>query len=320
MASLMKTKIRIGTRGSILARTQTDIVVSRLSSVYPELEMEIEIIRTSGDRQQREVIGAFVKELQEALLAGKIDLAVHSMKDLPTVEPPGITIAAVPEREDPREAIISGIGKLGWLKAGMRVGTGSLRRSAQLVKMRPDLFYLPLIGNVDTRLRKLESGEYEAIVMAVAGLNRLNLTSQLLRPEDPKHSEDIRLIYMEILEPELMLPAPGQGALALECRQDDLLMLERLQPLDHLPTHQAVIAERAFLQALGGGCSVPIAAFAKIIGNQLLLDGLVAAPTGEKILRDQISGLSKEAEKLGTDLAERLIKQGAKELLQGVPR
>lgn len=320
MTSIERTKLKIGTRGSLLARTQTELVVNQLREFYPDLEIETQLIRTSGDRQLREVVGAFVKELQEALLQKEINLAVHSLKDLPTDIVPGLIIAATPEREDPREAIISKLGKLSDLKPGMRLGTGSLRRTAQLAKLRPDLLYLPLIGNVDTRLRKLEAGQYQAIVMAVAGLNRLALTKQFLQLGSGVENDSNEFLYMEILDPGVMLPAPGQGALALECRKDDQETVELLRPLNHFPTYQAVQAERAFLQALGGGCSVPIAAYGQLTENGLVLDGLVASPEGSKVLHEQITGLPEEAEKLGTKLAEILIGRGAKELLQEVNR
>ncbi|WP_376789875.1 hydroxymethylbilane synthase [Thermoflexus sp.] len=283
--------LRVGTRGSALARAQTEQVLQRLRALDPELSLEIVIIRTSGDRGQREVRGAFVKELQHALLKGEIDLAVHSLKDLPTDPVSGLRLAAVLEREDPREALIA---RNGWtwatLPSGARVGTGSPRRTAQLRALRPDLVYLPLVGNVDTRLRRLEEGHYEAIVLAVAGLIRLGWGEKIA----------------EIFPLEQVLPAPGQGAIAVEVRADDASTLALVGRLNHLPTWWAVIAERAFLRALGGGCRVPIAAYAEVHGERLTLEGRVMALDGMRGVRGQIEGPAEAAEALGEALAERI--------------
>ncbi len=294
--------LRIGTRGSALARAQTELVLGRLRALDPGLPVETVIIRTSGDRGQREVRGAFVKELQHALLEGRIDLAVHSLKDLPTDPVPGLRLAAVLEREDPREALIA---REGWtwatLPPGARVGTGSPRRTAQLRALRPDLVYLPLVGNVDTRLRRLEEGHYEAIVLAMAGLIRLGRMDRVT----------------EVFPLEQLLPAPGQGAIAVEVRADDAPALALVEHLNHLPTWWAVAAERAFLRALGGGCRVPIAAYAEVHGDRLTLEGRVMAPDGARAVRGQIEGPAEAAEALGEALAERIRAADGSVLLEG---
>ncbi len=288
--------LRIGTRGSALARAQADQVIRRLRAIAPALPLETVIIRTSGDRGQREVRGAFVKELQHALREGEIDIAVHSLKDLPTDPAPGLRLAAVLEREDPRDALIARNGWTWWtLPPGARVGTGSPRRTAQLRAMRPDLTYLPLVGNVDTRLRRLEEGHYDAIVLAMAGLIRLGRAVEVT----------------EIFPLERVLPAPGQGAIAVEVRADDGWAQAIVAPLNHLPTWWAVTAERAFLRALGGGCRVPIAAYGAVHGERLALEGLVIAPDGAWAVRERIEGPPAEAEALGEALAERVKAKGA---------
>jgi hydroxymethylbilane synthase len=290
----------VGTRGSALALAQTQEVLKQLKACHPTVDFVTKVIKTSGDRGQIREIGAFVKELEEALQRGEIDLAVHSLKDLPTQLSEGLVIAAVPERADPRDVLISRDGlTLKALPQGARMGTGSPRRIAQLLALRSDLEIVPIRGNVDTRLRKLEAGEVDALVLAAAGLERLGRADHIV----------------EVLSPEVMLPAVGQGALALEVRADDEFALELLQPFDHPETRAAVTAERAFLGALGGGCRVPIAAYGRIESKQLVLDGLVASPDGRKVLKDRLSGSPDEAEMLGRELAERLLAAGAAELL-----
>ncbi len=306
--------LRVGTRGSALAQVQTASVVQALREHHPELQVETVVIRTSGDRQQREVVGAFVKELQEALLEGRVDVAVHSLKDLPTQRVEGLILAAVPPRADARDVFLSRGGNFWELAPGARVGTGSLRRSAQLRARRSELQYLPLVGNVDTRVRKLHEGQYDAIVLAAAGLQRLGF---LESPED-RHIPlpDGSTLHIHLFEVDTLLPAPGQGALAVECRADDEQVVRLLASIDHLPSRQAVTAERALLQGLGGGCRVPIAGYAQVEGSQLTLRGLVAHPEGEQIVHDQITGDAEQAEALGIALAERLLERGASRLLE----
>jgi len=302
-------KIKVGTRGSKLALAQTNWVIEKIKERYPDLTVETVIIKTKGDKITDVPLakvggkGLFVKEIEEALLRGDIDLAVHSMKDVPTELPEGLEIAIVPERESPYDVLISRELKgLFDLPSGARVGTSSLRRSAQIRAKRPELKIENLRGNLDTRLRKLREGLYEAIIVAEAGLLRLGLGNT------PR----------ERLSPEIMLPAIGQGALAIELRKEDFELKEALAFLHHQETAVCVAAERAFLAALGGGCQVPLAAYATLKGQRLLLEALIADPSGEIVLRDQIEGLSSEAEEMGRSLAETLLSRGGRKILDEV--
>jgi len=300
----------IGSRGSALALRQAEIVRARLAAHYPHLTFSLKIIRTSGDRITEHPLtafggkGLFVKELEEALLAKAIDFAVHSLKDMTAELPEGLHLAAILEREDPRDALVTrtGEGTVRALPEGAIVGTSSLRRLAQLRALRPDLDIRPLRGNVDTRLRKLDDGHYEAIILATAGLVRLGLEARIA----------------ERIPTEVMIPAIGQGAIAVEARVEDEETNALLAPLDHPPTRAATMAERAFLQRLGGGCHVPIAAHAEITSDdpaQLLLRGMIASPDGARLLRAHVTGPIAEAVALGHHLAERLIAEGALALL-----
>lgn len=297
--------IRIGTRGSALALTQAGWVKKKLEEKYPDRRIETTIIKTSGDRFLERSIqaiggkGVFVKEIEEALLQEEIDLAVHSMKDLPTEIPAGLTLAAIPEREDPRDVLVSVERRsLKDLPSGARVGTGSLRRRAQVLYYRKDLAVIPIRGNVDTRLKKLEKGELEGVLMALAALRRMGWEDRV----------------SDYLSPDICLSAVAQGALGLESR-DEGWMREQLAFLHHRPTAVEVAAERAFLGRLGGGCHVPVGARAWMAGGNVKLIGVVADPDGTKLFRGEISGTDSEAEKLGHELAERLLTQGAKEVL-----
>jgi hydroxymethylbilane synthase len=302
-------KLIIGTRGSKLALWQTNWVKAELEGYHPHLQIDIRIISTKGDRVLDVSLpklgeqgkGLFTKELEDEMFAGTIDLAVHSLKDLPTELPAGLTIGAICEREDVRDAFVArpGISRFADLPQGAVVGTSSVRREAQLRSRRSDLQIVPVRGNVDTRLRKLDEGEYDAIILAAAGLRRLGYDARIT----------------EYLDSSLMLSAVGQGALAVETRERDGRVNEILRPLDHQPTRLACTAERTFLKGLGGGCIVPIAALCKVSDTTLRLDGLVAKPDGSKILRDQISAEAGDAESLGQQLAENLLQQGAKEIL-----
>ncbi|HVG35352.1 MAG TPA: hydroxymethylbilane synthase [Pyrinomonadaceae bacterium] len=310
----MKNRLIIGSRGSRLALWQAEWVRSKLAALSAQTEVHIEIIKTSGDTLKDVPLsviggkGVFTKEIEEALLDRRIDLAVHSLKDLPTQLPASLTIAAITEREDARDALVlrEDVGRictsLDTLPAGAVVGTSSPRRLAQLKHLHPHLRIKELRGNVDTRLRKLDAGEYDAIILAVAGLSRLGFAHRI--------SEHIR--------PAKMLPAVGQGALAIEIRSDDAEIQDSLAPLDHGPTRAACTAERALLRALGGGCQLPIAAHAVVYENHLRLDGLVAAPGGETLLRETIKGEASEAAQLGEALAGRLLERGANSLLAGM--
>jgi hydroxymethylbilane synthase len=306
----------IGTRGSQLALWQANHVTERLRAACPGLSVRLETIKTTGDKildvPLAQVGGKalFVKEIEEALLGGSVDLAVHSMKDVPTDLPAGLTIAAVTEREDPLDVLISRRGaRLRDLPSGARVGTSSLRRQAQLLHHRPDLTIVGLRGNLDTRIRKLDSQGLDAIVLAAAGVKRLGWMDRIT----------------EFLSPEICLPAIGQGALGIEMREPRAASREPSVPrivnaLDHPETHVAVLAERAFLRRLEGGCQVPFAAHARIAEGQLLLRGLVASPDGRRLVRGERRGTPGEAEAVGTALAEDLLAHGATEILQAIFR
>ena len=302
----------IGTRGSALALWQTNWVKTRLEELHPGLRVDITIIKTTGDKLQTASLaqiggkGVFTKELEDALLDGRIDLAVHSLKDLPTRLPEGLHLAAVSEREDVRDALIVGelmkgaVTSISDLPDGARIGTSSLRRAAQLRHQRPDLEILELRGNVDTRLRKLSEGNYEAIILASAGLLRLGYGDLITR-------------RLDVAE---MLPAVGQGALGIEARGDDERVNALLSVLNHTPTRAATEAERAVLRSLGGGCAVPIAAHAHVSGENVSLDALVAELSGKRIIRQQKQGQLGEACALGEALAAELIAAGAREILR----
>jgi hydroxymethylbilane synthase len=290
--------IVIGSRGSPLALWQARWVQSQLAAAG--VESRIEIIKTTGDRildvplAQVGSKGLFTKEIEDALLEGSIDLAVHSLKDMPTELPEGLTLAAIPEREDVRDAIIG--YTLAALPHGAKVGTSSLRRTAQLRALRPDLQVESVRGNVDTRLRKLDEGQYQAILLAAAGLRRLGWADRIA----------------EAIDPEVMCPAVGQGALAIETRVDRVAVAAALE---HPATRAAVTAERALLGALGGGCQVPIGANAVLTGSTLYLRGIVAAQDGSRIVRGLLEGAVDRAADTGRELADHLMAQGARELL-----
>ncbi|MEQ8210388.1 MAG: hydroxymethylbilane synthase [Lacipirellulaceae bacterium] len=291
--------LRIGTRASKLARWQSDWVAAELTKRGHAVE--IVEITTQGDTQQQGSVaslglqGVFTKEIQSALLSETVDIAVHSLKDLPTETIEGLTLGAVPPRGNPADALVSRSGKLTELPAGARVGTGSTRRRAQLLAARHDLEVLGIRGNVDTRLRKLDEGEYDAIVLASAGLSRLGWADRIT----------------ERFGPLTMLPAPGQGALGLECRADDQKVNDALHDLDDNITHRATLAERNMLAALEGGCSAPVAAWGRLENDQLKLEGLVASLDGADVLRASTFGKLEDAEELGRIAAEQLLDLGA---------
>jgi len=295
----------IGTRGSKLAHWQADWVRAELSQAWPALVFKIRPFTTSGDRQLDLPLaaiggkGLFTAELEHALHDHEIDLAVHSLKDLPTMSAPGLALGAIGQRADARDVLIApNYGTYAALPRGARVGTSSPRRVAQLLAARPDLSIWPLRGNVDTRVRKAENGEYDAVVLAAAGVQRLGL------------SDHIR----EYLPLDVMLPAPGQGAIGVQCRAGDERVQPLLRPLDHAATREAVTAERTFLARLGGGCAMPIAAYATSAADSTLkLMGLVASPDGQFVIR--VSGLGADAQTLGAELAAQALAQGAQELL-----
>lgn len=297
--------LTFATRPSTLARWQTARVIQRLQAAHPDLICSEYVINTQGDRDLDQPLpeigrkGLFTSELEEALLSGKVDAAVHSLKDLPVEETPGIVIAAIPEREAAHDVLVSVGGKmLSDLPEGARVGTGSPRRSAQLLALRPDLNILPIRGNVDSRLRKLLNGEYDAIVLAHAGLMRLGLQSHI----------------SEIFSLEAMLPAPGQGALAVQCHADDEATIKLLSAIHDPLAAAAVEAERAFLSILGGGCSLPVAAFAEKNNGQIILTGAVISSDGKQAIR--LSAVDQDPRRLGERLAELVLERGAMELLK----
>ncbi|MBP1774770.1 MAG: hemC [candidate division NC10 bacterium] len=306
----------IGTRGSQLAVWQAEHVAARLGEVFPGVSVRLERIRTTGDRildvPLAQVGGKalFVKEIEEALLAGRVDLAVHSMKDVPTDLPAGLTIAAIPPREDPADVLISRTGqRLADLPRGARVGTSSLRRQAQLLHHRADLIIVGLRGNLDTRIRKLATEGLDAIVLAAAGVKRLGLE---------------RLVT-EVLAPEIVVSASGQGALGIEIRESqggresrEAHVTELVKALDHADTHTAVRAERAMLRRLGGGCQVPIAAFASVEGDTIRLRGLIASTDGATLVRGERQGASDQPETVGQALAEDLLGRGGQAILKAI--
>jgi hydroxymethylbilane synthase len=312
----MKASLIIGSRGSRLALWQAESIKATIESLHLQAQVHIEVIKTSGDVMKDAPLamiggrGVFTKEIEEALLDGRIDLAVHSLKDLPTTLPQGLAIVAITEREDARDALVlpacatlehPSIMKL---PEGSVIGTSSLRRLAQLKHLRSGLGVKDLRGNVDTRLRKLDEGQYSAVILAAAGLRRLGFAHRISAP----------------LSTAEMLPAVGQGALAIETRIDDHAVIDLLAPLDHAPTRAACTAERALLRALGGGCQLPIAAHAVVSGAHLRIEGLVAGLSGELVIRDAQEGTASDAERVGETLGARLLKCGADSLLSGIDK
>jgi len=298
-------RLRIGSRGSQLALWQANHVSGLLRERGHEIE--IEIIKTTGDKITEVALaqvgtkGMFTKEIEEALAEGRVHLAVHSLKDLPTELASNFTLAAVMKRQDPRDVFLSlRHNRFTDLPQGARVGTSSLRRQAQIKAVRPDLNIFPLRGNVDTRLRKLESGEFDAIILAAAGLNRLGRTERV----------------REVLPVDVMCPAVGQGALGVEARADDAATLKELAFLDNSDARQATAAERALLRTLGGGCQVPIGAYAEAVNGTLRLTAIVAQPDGSEVLREHQTG--NNPEELGTRVGKALLASGADSILRAV--
>ena len=305
----IRSTLIVGTRGSQLALWQAEGVQRQLKAIAPGISVILKRIQTSGDKIQDVPLakiggkGLFVKEIEEALLRGEIDLAVHSMKDVPSVLPEGLEIVCVPEREDPRDALIAREGQsLEKLPVGGRVGTSSLRRQAQVLHVRPDLEIAVLRGNVDTRLRKVRENHFDAIILAASGLKRLGWEQEVT----------------EYLSLDVSLPAIGQGSLGLEGRKDDAFVRDLVAQFEHRPTRIAVTAERALLTRLEGGCQVPIAGYATLQGDTLTLDGLVASLDGKRYIRRVLSGSADEAVSLGTRVAEQLLDGGAQPILQEI--
>jgi hydroxymethylbilane synthase len=303
---MIKKEIKIGTRGSKLALTQAEWVKDRLIQKNPYLNVSLIKIKTTGDKIQDAPLakiggkGLFVKEIEEALLDRKIDIAVHSVKDVPTELPNGLQLSVITKREDPRDVLISRNGlTLEDLPPGSTIGTSSLRRQVQLINLRKDFNVVPLRGNLDTRLKKLVSGDLNAIIVALAGVKRLGLENMIT----------------EIIPIELIIPAIGQGALGIEIRIGDEEIEKEIQFLNDEESFISISAERAFLKRLGGGCQVPIAAFGRIEGDSLRLDAMIGSTDGRIILKKHLKGNPKRAESLGIELAERFLEEGAKEIL-----
>ncbi len=302
-------KLRIATRKSALAMWQAEHVKARLEALHPGLDVELLGMSTKGDKILDVPLakvggkGLFVKELEAAMLENRADIAVHSMKDVPMEFPEGLGLAVISEREDPTDAFVSNqYANLDELPEGAVVGTSSLRRRCQVSELRPDLKIEWLRGNVNTRLAKLDNGEYDAIILASSGLKRLEFHDRI----------------KSIIPDTVSLPAAGQGALGIECRLEDQDVIELLKPLIHEPTQVCVTAERAMNRRLEGGCQVPIGGYATLEGDQLYVRGLVGEPDGSRIIRDEVRGTADQAEQLGIQLAEALLAQGAGEILESV--
>ncbi len=294
-------RIVLGTRGSGLALRQTNEVLEQLRAVHPEADFQVTTIATGGDVRPDEPIaslgiGAFVTELEAALLRSHIDVAVHSLKDLPTALTPGLHISAVTERQDPRDCLVDRWDlPLEQLPAGARIGTGSPRRASQLLHLRPDLQVLPIRGNVDTRLKKARGEEFDGVVLAMAGLVRLGRWDEATQPFDP----------------HVMVPAPGQGALALQCREEDREMATLLGSLDHAATAAAVRAERSVLNLLGGGCQLALGAYATVERDTLALTGLLAEDAGTRLFKTTSTGSAGDPEGVANEVYRQLVRQGA---------
>ncbi len=301
--------LRIGTRGSLLALTQSGAVRDAIQALHPSVRVELVVIKTTGDKILDVPLakvggkGLFVKEIEEALLSGAVDLAVHSMKDVPAEVPERLAIVVIPKREDARDALVSrGATRLDELPPGARVGTSSLRRAAQLLMLRSDLVIESLRGNLDTRLRKAEEGVFDAVVLAAAGLHRMGWKKRIA----------------SYFDAEAFIPAVGQGAIGIETRKDDVELLKLLAPLHDPETAVAVAAERGFLDALQGGCQVPIGGHARVLGSEVELTGLVAATDGKARFHAVRRGAVCDAEALGRALAQELLDAGAKIILDEV--
>ena len=301
--------IKIGTRGSKLAVAQSGMIGEIIRKEHPEIDIELVIIKTKGDKIIDSPLskiggkGLFVKEIEEALLENRVDIAVHSIKDVPAELPDGLCIPFFPEREDPSDAFLSiKYNRLNDLPEGSKVGTGSLRRSSQLLNKRPDIKIVPIRGNVDTRISKLETGELDAILLAASGLNRLGLSSKI----------------KQLLPPLDFIPAVGQGALGLEVRANDIDCNKLLEFINHAETALAVRAERAFLNKLEGGCQVPIGAHALIDGDNIVIHGMVSELDGSKIIRDSVTMTYEQPEQAGKTLAASLLAMGADKILSEI--
>ena len=298
--------LKIGTRGSKLALTQTNFVAEKIKKIMSETNIEICVIKTSGDIMQDVSLltiggqGVFVKELEDALLSKKIDLAVHSMKDVPGETPDELMFAAILPREDMRDILVSRDNiKMESMPKGAKIGTGSQRRGAQIKAILPDVNIVPLRGNIETRLKKIETENLTGVILAAAGMKRMGLAEKIT----------------QFLPVEMMLPAVGQGALGLQIRKTDIELAKTFAALNDATTAAEVTAERSFLRSLGGGCRLPIAALGKLEGQRLSLEGMLAAPDGSAMIREKIQGVREDAETLGERLASIILEKGGKKLL-----
>lgn len=305
----MRRVLRIGSRGSRLALWQAEFIKRLITRSLPDIKIEISVIRTTGDRVadlSLSLIGGkevFVKEIEEALLLKEIGIAVHSMKDLPSTLPVGLKIGAVAKRHDPRDALVSKQGiRFDELPKGARIGTGSVRRQAQLLYFRPDLQIIPIRGNVDTRLRKLRNDGFDGVVLALAGLERMGLESEIA----------------EVFSFDVLIPAPGQGAIAVECRGDDEEINQILLTINHEESEVATSAERSFLERLGGSCHVPVGCYAEVKEVRIKILGLIASPDGKNLIREDIEGSVQNHKSLGKELAERILLKGGEEILSNL--
>lgn len=300
---------KVGTRGSQLALYQTNLVISKLNEQYPDKQFELKIISTKGDEVLDVALskigdkGLFTKELEDQLKSGDIDLAVHSLKDLPTVFPEGMSLGAILERAEYRDALVNNKGlKLKDLTPEHKIATSSLRRKAQLLRINPDFNIIDIRGNVNTRLRKMDEGYCDAMFMAGAGLIRIGLEDRIT----------------ELIETEVMIPAPGQGAIAIEIRENNPEIEQLLAPLNHIETQQRVAAERAFLEYLEGGCQVPIGSFSTIQNGVLQLEGIISSTDGATHIQGRLVGHANEARQIGMKLAEDLLNKGGKAVLSNI--
>ena len=302
--------VRVGTRGSTLARLQTDLVLERLRPLYPDVDFQVVIVTTQGDANAAAPLagmglGVFVKEIEQQLLSGLLDMAVHSLKDMPTLLPEGLALSALLPREDPRDVLVNRFGcSLEQLPQGALIGTSSPRRQSQLLHQRPDISVVPIRGNVETRLRKSEGEECDGAILAAAGLLRLGLANRIT----------------EYLSPQSFVPPPGQGILAVETRDDDGPMAGILRPIDHAPTRYAATAERGFLERLGGGCQVPVGAYAQSSGELMNLTVFLGSPDGKRTFSAKVRGLTHSPHQLAADAHLALVERGGGSLLEEVDR
>lgn len=303
--------LRIGTRGSPLALWQANYIKDQISKHFPDLTVDINVVKTTGDKLLDSSLsqiggkGVFVKEIEEALLDNRIDIAVHSLKDVPSILPGGLVIGAISERDNPSDALVSKENlTVDKLPKGSRVGTGSLRRKSQLLHLYPHLEIVPIRGNVDTRIRKLDSDNFDAVVLAVAGLKRMGLDHNII----------------QIFEPDHLVPAPGQGIIAVECREDDNFTRELVDKINHIDSETASKVERSFLKTLGGDCNIPAGCYAEINGNMISAIGLIAEPSGKRIIKEKISGTKESCNSLGVELASLVLENGGSSILEEIKK